>query len=43
MMEVQAELFERTIRALREPADIAKAAAGLDRRPTAAQRAREDP
>jgi hypothetical protein len=29
----QAELFERTIRALREPAEIAKTAVGLERAP----------
>ena len=33
MMEVQADLFERTIRTLREPAEIAKAATGVKRRP----------
>jgi hypothetical protein len=32
MMEVQADLFERTIRTLREPAEIAKAATGVKRR-----------
>jgi methyl-accepting chemotaxis protein len=32
MTEKQAELFERTIRALREPAEIAKAAGGVGRR-----------
>jgi hypothetical protein len=33
MMEVQAELFEKTIRRLREPAEIAKSVAGVERRP----------
>jgi len=33
MMEVQAELFERMIQTLREPGEIAKAAAGVKRRP----------
>ena len=41
MMEVQAELFESTIQKLREPAEIAKAAAGLERRPPRARRARK--
>lgn len=41
MMELQAELFERTIQMLREPAEIAKAAAGLERRPARARRARK--
>ena len=33
MMEVQADLFERTIRTLREPAEIAKSVTGVKRRP----------
>jgi hypothetical protein len=32
LAQIQAELFERTIGALREPAEIAKAAVGLERR-----------
>ncbi len=32
MMEVQAEQFERAIRVLRQPAEIAKSAAGVERR-----------
>ncbi len=31
-MKTQAELFDRTIGVLREPAELAKQAAGLDRR-----------
>jgi hypothetical protein len=41
MMEVQADLFERTIKTVREPAEIAKAAAGLERRPARARRTRK--
>lgn len=41
MMEVQADLFERTIQTLREPAEIAKAAAGLERRPARPRRTRK--
>ena len=41
MIEVQAELFERTIRTLREPAEVAKAAAGVPRRPARAHRPRK--
>jgi hypothetical protein len=33
MMEVQADLFERTIQTLREPAEVAKGVAGVKRRP----------
>ena len=33
LMKRQAELFERTIATLRQPADLARAATGLDRRP----------
>ena len=33
LMATQAELFERTISTLREPAELAKAAAGLERSP----------
>ena len=40
MIEVQADLFQRTVKTLREPAEIAKAAAGLERRPRA-RRARK--
>ena len=41
-MKTQAELFERTIGALREPAELAKQAAGLERRvrPAAARPSR---
>jgi len=41
MMEVQADLFEHTIHTLREPAEIAKAAAGVKRRPPRARRTRK--
>jgi ABC-type transporter Mla subunit MlaD len=34
LMKDQAELFSRTIGTLRQPAEVARAAAGLDRRPT---------
>jgi hypothetical protein len=34
-VKAQAELFERTIEVLREPTDRARAAAGIERRPTA--------
>jgi hypothetical protein len=33
LMRRQAELFERTVGTLRQPTDLAKVAAGLDRRP----------
>ena len=33
LVKKQAELFDRTIGALREPTELAKAAAGLERRP----------
>jgi hypothetical protein len=33
LMKSQAELFERTIEILREPTELAKAAAGLERKP----------
>jgi hypothetical protein len=32
-MKGQADLFERTVGTLREPAELAKPAAGLDRKP----------
>jgi hypothetical protein len=32
LMRIQAETFERTVQTLREPAEIAKSAAGLERR-----------
>jgi hypothetical protein len=35
MIEVQADLFERAIHLLREPADVAKSVAGLERQPPA--------
>jgi hypothetical protein len=38
MMEVQAQQFERTIALLRQPAELAKAAAGVERRPPRARR-----
>ena len=40
LMRQQAELFERTLGGLREPAELAKAAAGLERKPRAARAAR---
>ncbi len=33
LMKAQAELFERGIKTLREPADLARSAAGLEKRP----------
>ena len=33
LMKAQADLFERTVRTIREPTELAKAAAGIDRRP----------
>jgi ABC-type transporter Mla subunit MlaD len=33
LMKVQADLMARTLHTLREPAELAKAAAGLERRP----------
>lgn len=39
MIEVQADLFERAVKTLREPAELAKAAAGAQRRPARKRRA----
>jgi hypothetical protein len=45
LMKAQAELFERTVHALREPTELAKAASGVEpaRRRAAAQRRRRPP
>jgi hypothetical protein len=43
LMKAQAELFERTVRALREPTELAKAAAGVERPRKATPRARRPP
>ncbi|MEO8687481.1 MAG: hypothetical protein ABI611_04595 [Solirubrobacteraceae bacterium] len=40
LMKAQAELFERGIQTLREPADVARAAAGLEKRARAKPKAR---
>ena len=32
-MKAQAEMFERSIKTLREPADLARSVAGLEKRP----------
>jgi hypothetical protein len=38
LMKAQAELFERGIKTIREPADLARKAAGLEKRPKTKQR-----
>jgi hypothetical protein len=38
LMKTQAELFERGMKAIREPADLARKAAGLEKRPKARKR-----
>ena len=43
LVKTQAELFERTLGTLREPTELAKAAAGLERRPRRRSGRRQSP